>query len=54
VPGLGWEIGSVFLFGVGTILLGLPVMFLISRGAAQKPFFAGQTLHRDTPVKAPE
>ena len=54
VPGLGWEIGSVFLFGMGTILLGLPVMFLLSRRAEQKPFFAGQTLHHDTPVKAPE
>ncbi len=54
VPGLGWEIGSVFMFGMGTILLGLPVMFLVSRGEGQKPFFAGQTLHHDTPVKAPE
>jgi amino acid transporter len=54
VPGLGWEIGSVFLFGIGTILLGIPVMFLVSRGAGQKAFFAGQTLHVDTPVKAPE
>jgi amino acid transporter len=54
VPGLGWEIGSVFLFGMGTILLGLPVMYLISRGEGQKAFFAGQTLHHDTPVKAPE
>jgi amino acid transporter len=54
VPGLGWEIGSVFLFGIGTILLGLPVMYLIAHGDGQKPFFAGQTLHHDTPVKAPE
>ena len=53
-PRLGWEIGSVFLFGMGTILLGLPVMFLLSRRAEQKPFFAGETLHHDTPVKAPE
>lgn len=54
VPGLGWEIGSVFLFGMGTILLGLPVMFLLSRRAEQQPFFHGETLHHDTPVKAPE
>jgi amino acid transporter len=54
VPGLGWEIGSVFLFGMGTILLGLPVMFLLSRRAEQKPFFHGETLHHDTPVKAPD
>ncbi|CAM3207715.1 APC family permease [Nocardioides dubius] len=54
VPGLGWEIGSVFLFGMGTILLGLPVMFLLARRSEQKPFFHGDTLHHDTPVKAPE
>jgi amino acid transporter len=54
VPGLGWEIGSVFMFGMGTILLGLPVMYLMSRGEGQKAFFAGQTLHHDTPVQAPE
>jgi hypothetical protein len=54
VPGLDWEIGSVFLFGMGSILLGLPLMWLISRRGEQKPFFAGETLHRDTPVKVPD
>lgn len=54
VPGLGWEIGSVFLFGMGTILLGLPIMFILSRREEQKPFFNGETLHVDTPVKAPD
>jgi len=54
VPGIGWTIGSVFLFGVGTILLGLPVMLLLSTRAEQKPFFRGESLHRDTPVLAPE
>ena len=53
-PGLDWEIGSVFLFGMGSILLGLPIMWLISRRGEQKPFFAGETLHRDTPVKVPD
>jgi len=51
--GLG-GIGSVFLFGMGSILLGLPVMWLLSRRAEQKPFFAGETLHRDTPILVPE
>jgi amino acid transporter len=47
-------IGSVFVFGMGTILLGLPIMFVMSRRAEQKPFFAGETLHRDTPILVPE
>jgi amino acid transporter len=54
VPGLGWEIGSVFILGIGTILLGLPVMWLLSRREEQRPFFEGRTLHVDTPVKAPD
>jgi amino acid transporter len=54
VPGLGWTIGSVFLFGMGTILLGLPIMLLLSRREEQKPFFRGEALHRDTPVLAPD
>ena len=54
VPGTSWEIGSVFLFGIGTILAGLPIMWLVSRRAEQGPFFAGETLHRDTPVEAPD
>jgi hypothetical protein len=35
VPVLDWTIGSVFLLGFGTILLGLPVMLVLSnsRGA---------------------
>ncbi len=54
VPGLGVEIGSVFMLGMGSILLGLPVMFLVSRLDEQKLFFRGETLHADTPVLAPE
>lgn len=50
----GVEIGSVFLLGMGSILLGLPVMWLVSLAKEQKQFFAGESLHRDTPVKAPE
>lgn len=47
-------IGSVFILGMGSILLGLPIMWLVSRRSEQGPFFAGETLHRDTPVEAPE
>ncbi|AKU19086.1 APC family permease [Luteipulveratus mongoliensis] len=54
VPGLGWDIGSVFLLGMGSILLGLPIMEFLARRAEQRPYFAGETLHRDTPVLAPE
>jgi amino acid transporter len=54
VPGLGWEVGSVFLLGVGSILLGLPIMFLLAQRAEQQAFFRGETLHADTPVLAPE
>ena len=54
VPLLGWTIGSVFLFGIGSILLGLPVMLALSAREEQKPFFRGEALHRDTPVLAPD
>src|SRR4029077_8649227 len=54
VPLLGWTIGSVFLFGIGSILLGVPVMLALSAREEQKPFFRGEALHRDTPVLAPD
>ena len=54
VPGTSVEIGSVFLLGIGSIVLGLPIMFLIARRSEQKPFFRGESLHHDTPVLAPE
>ena len=54
IPGTSVEIGSVFLLGIGSIILGLPIMFLIGRRSEQKPFFRGESLHHDTPVLAPE
>ena len=54
VPGTSVEIGSVFLLGIGSIVLGLPIMFLIARRSEQKPFFRGESLHHDTPVLAPD
>ena len=46
--------GSVFLLGIGSIILGLPIMFLIGRRSERKPFFRGESLHQDTPVLAPD
>jgi hypothetical protein len=54
IPGTSVEIGSVFLLGIGSIVLGLPIMFLIARRQEQKQFFRGESLHHDTPVLAPE
>ena len=48
------SIGSVFLLGIGSIVLGIPIMILIGRRGEQKPFFRGESLHHDTPVLAPE
>ena len=54
VPGLDWTIGSVFLLGIGSILLGIPIMIILARREEQKAFFRGEALHRDTPVLVPE
>ena len=54
MPGTGVEVGSVFLLGIGSIALGIPIMFLIARRGEQKVFFRGESLHHDTPVLAPE
>ena len=54
IPGTGVEVGSVFLLGIGSIALGIPIMFLIARRGEQKVFFRGESLHHDTPVLAPE
>jgi hypothetical protein len=52
VPGLGWEIGSVFLLGVGSLLLGFVLMSFVYLW--DKSYFRGETLHRDTPVLVPD
>jgi len=54
VPGVDWTIGSVFLLGIGSILLGIPIMIILARREEQKAFFRGEALHRDTPVLVPE
>ncbi len=43
-----WQIGFAFLLGVGSIVVGVILMF-ISMGV-YKPFFSGQTLNRATPI----
>lgn len=44
----------MFILGVGSIVLGLPIMFLIARRNEQTPLFRGDTLRAHTPVLAPK
>ena len=43
-----WQIGFAFLLGVGSVVVGILLMFWSM--AVYKPFFGGQTLNRDTPI----
>jgi amino acid transporter len=43
-----WQIGFSFILGVGAVLVGLVLMFISM--PFFKPFFAGITLNRDTPI----
>jgi amino acid transporter len=43
-----WTIGWAFLLGVGTVVVGVILMFISMR--VYRPFFTGQTLNRDTPI----
>jgi amino acid transporter len=47
-------VGASFVLGVGGLLAGGVIMILLSRREANRPFFAGETLTRDTPVLVPE
>ena len=47
-----WGIGGVFVMGMGSLLIGVVLMFLWQWRAPA--YFRGETLHRDTPVLAPE
>ena len=42
-----WQIGGVFLIGVGSMILGVPLMALMAR--ARPPFFRGQVLAKGMP-----
>jgi amino acid transporter len=47
-------VGGTFVVGVGSLLLGAVLMVIWSFFAESKPFFAGESLNRDTPVLVPE
>ena len=57
VPGTSMEIGSVFLLGIGSIVLGLPIMFLIARRASRRRSSAASrcttTLRFSRPISQP-
>lgn len=42
-----WHVGGVFLLGVGTLLLGIPLYLLLAK--AMPPFFRGEVLARELP-----
>ncbi len=48
----GWDTGGIFILAVGSLLLGVVLMFITQwRSPA---FFRGETLNRDTPVRVLE
>jgi amino acid transporter len=47
-------IGTAFVVGIGSLLLGALLMVAWSLVPAAKPFFRGEALTRDTPVLVPE
>ena len=52
VPGLGWQIGGVFVIVFVTALVGL--IFFIALRVSQPDFFKGRTLTRSTPTMVPD
>jgi amino acid transporter len=54
LPGPLAGIGAAFVLGVGGLLIGAALMVWLSTREYHKPFFAGETLTRDTPVLVPE
>jgi amino acid transporter len=57
-PGYGytviWDIGGVFVVGVGSLALGVVLMVLWFAFPGSKPFFHGESLNRETPILVPE
>lgn len=47
-----WHIGGVFLLDVGSVFVGVVLMFVWER--MRPPFFRGETLNRDTPTRVPQ
>jgi hypothetical protein len=52
VPGLGWQVGGVFLLAVGTLLLGVVLMVACAVNAPE--YFRGEVLNRQTQVRVLE
>ena len=47
-------IGGVFVIGVGSLLLGVVLMFVWAAFPGSRTFFRGESLNRDTEVLVPE
>lgn len=47
-----WQIGGVFLTGIGALVLGVILMFVYR--AVSPAFFRGETLNKETPILVPE
>jgi amino acid transporter len=47
-----WKIGGVFLTGIGSLVVGIILMFVYE--AINPPFFRGAVLNKDTPVLVPD
>ena len=52
VPGLGWDIGGVFILDFGAVVLGIILMVVYER--MRPAFFRGEVLNRDTPTRVPQ
>jgi amino acid transporter len=47
-------IGGTFVIGIGSLAVGVVLMFVWYAFPTSKPFFSGERLNRDTPVLVPE
>jgi amino acid transporter len=47
-------VGGVFVIGIGSLLLGVVLMFVWALFPASRPYFRGESLNRDTEVLVPE
>ncbi len=47
-------VGGVFVIGIGSLLLGVLLMFVWALFPASRPYFRGESLNRDTEVLVPE
>jgi O-antigen/teichoic acid export membrane protein len=47
-------IGGTFVIGIGSLLVGVVLMYVWYLFPRSKPFFRGESLNRDTPVLVPD